>query len=196
MVFYILHLMSIDLVPHILNITYNKYLPLIVALVSIYIGVGLWVYFYNYDHKQNLKGFKKDLEEMIDVGRIEYPDLLNLARKWNQARSSILYNLQDLLTKSLKNKSSLEGKTALIRKFLEKLRQEEPFAELPKDISKRLEEIQKILPTDKNKVEGLAEALNPLYLTNNKKLSNSIKIGLISSILTTVGILITLMTFV
>lgn len=195
MIFYTLHLMSINLVSYISNITHNKYVLLIVALVSIYISIGLWVYLYNYDHQQNLKGFRKDLEEMISAGKIEYPDLLNLAQRWDQSRSSILYNLQVLLTKSLKNGSSLEGSTALIREFLEKLRKEEPFAELPKDISKRLEEIQKILPTDKNKVESLAEALSPLYLTNNKKLSNSIKIGLLSSILTAVSIIVALPSF-
>lgn len=192
----ILHLTNTYLIPHISNIVYNKYVPLIVALASIYISIGFWVYLYNYDHKHNLKGFKKDLEEMISTGRIEYPDLLHIAQKWDQARNSVLYNLQDLLTKSLKNESSLEGSTALIREFLRKLREEEPFAELPEDISTRLEEIQNILPTDKNKIEDLAKALNPLYLMNTKKISNNIKIGLFSSILTAVSILITFLTFI
>ena len=141
--------------------------------------------------------FNKALSNGIRKKEITNSDLGHIAERWNQDRESVLFNLRVMLSDYfMPENEDQENVKAYIIKLLEEHEKDEPFAELPKNISLQMNSIQKALnEADSDKIEQLASSLSLLYASNQKEISrqnNRNKAGLFLAIL---GVLLTVISF-
>lgn len=149
------------------------------------------------EQKSKQQKFNKALSNGIRKKEITNSELGHIAERWNQDRKSVLFNLRVMLSDYfMQENEDQESIKAYIVKLLEAHEKDEPFAELPRNISLQMNSIQKSLnEADSDKIEQLASSLSLLYASNQKEISrqnNRNKAGLFLAIL---GVLLTVVSF-
>jgi len=149
------------------------------------------------EQKSKQQKFNKALSNGIRKKEITNSEIGHIAERWNQDRKSVLFNLRVMLSDYfMQENEDQESIKAYIVKLLEAHEKDEPFAELPRNISLQMNSIQKSLnEADSDKIEQLASSLSLLYASNQKEISrqnNRNKAGLFLAIL---GVLLTVVSF-
>lgn len=123
------------------------------------------------------RSFRQALKDGVIKEKITYGDLQHIAECWNQNRKSILYNLRMLLSEAIREEGELASSVDYIRELLASHQKNEPFAELPENISIQLNDIQGSLvqnaldDVNRNKIDQLAASLSTLYVSNQHSIS-------------------------
>lgn len=123
------------------------------------------------------RSFRQALKDGVIKEKITYEDLQHIAECWNQNRKSILYNLRVLLSEAIREEGDLASSVDYIRELLASHQKNEPFAELPENISIQLNDIQGSLvqnaldDVNRNKIDQLAASLSTLYVSNQRSIS-------------------------
>lgn len=123
------------------------------------------------------RSFRQALKNGVIKKEVTYEDLQHIAECWGQNRKSILYNLRMLLSEAIREEGELANSVDYIRELLASHKKNEPFAELPENISIQLNDIQnsleknRVSDIDRNKIEQLAASLSSLYLSNQHTIS-------------------------
>lgn len=156
-------------------------LPVVMTIISILL-VGLAPIIKslsenNIDRRRFLDTLRNGIEikeiktapENVKKEEMTYSDLQHIAENFNQNRHSILSGLREMLSKATAGDKDLSRSVQKIRDLLETHQQNEPFAELPENISLQLAEIQD--NPSSSRINQLAASLSTLYLSNRRSIS-------------------------
>lgn len=158
------------------------------------------------EQKSKRKQFIKVLKNGISKQEITNSDLRHIAERWNQNRESVLFHLRVMLSdyfieededkKNLKGNEDKKNLKGYIIKLLEDHEKDEPFAELPRNISLQMNSIQKSLnEVDSDKIEQLASSLSLLYASNRKEVSKQNTKNTVGLFLTILGLFLAFVSF-
>lgn len=116
-----------------------------------------------------------------------YSDLQHIAENFNQNRQSILSGLRIMLADAISGDKDLIESIENIRNLLEVHQKNEPFAELPENISLQLADIQD--NTNNKKIDQLAASLSTLYISHQRSISkekNIARAGIVIGVLSVI----------
>lgn len=120
-------------------------------------------------NRSDRNSFIETLKKGIKSEKMTYPDLQHIAENFNQNRQSILSGLRVMLADTTGGDEDLAESLENIRDLLEAHQKNEPFAELPENISLQLADIQDN-PGNK-KIDQLAASLSTLYISHQRSIS-------------------------
>jgi len=113
--------------------------------------------------------FIETLRKGLKSGQMTYSDLQHIAESWKQNRQAILFGLRKMLSHAISGDEDLANAVDAIRELIKEHEKNEPFAELPENISLQLADIQK--NPDKDKINQLAASLSTLYISHQQNIS-------------------------
>lgn len=168
---------------------------ILTLILSIFVGAVPFLTLM--EQKNKRKSFNHVLKNGIAKKEITNSDLKHIAEGWNQDRKSILLSLRMLLSDTFSSKEGDPDNSKLyIRELLESHEKDEPFAELPENISLQLNSIQKALTgSETDKIDQLASSLSILYASNQKEILKQKFMTKASLFLGVLGILLALITY-
>ena len=138
-------------------------------------------------NRSDRSSFIETLKKGIESEKMTYPDLQHIAENFNQNRQSILSGLRVMLADSTGGDEDLSESLENIRDLLEAHQKNEPFAELPENISLQLADIQDN-PSNK-KIDQLAASLSTLYISHQRSISkekNIARAGIVIGVLSVI----------
>lgn len=121
------------------------------------------------------KQFKKQVRLGIIKNHLTYEDMQHIAERWFQDRKSILFSLRIMHSEAISGEDEdLAKNIDSIRELMDKHQNQEPYSELPENISIQLNSLNSKEET-KEQVSQLASSLSELYLSNQQKHSRQVK---------------------
>jgi len=139
------------------------------------------------ENRSNRSSFIEALKKGIKSEEMTYSDLQHIAENFNQNRQSILSGLRIMLADAISGDKDLIESIENIRNLLEVHQKNEPFAELPENISLQLADIQD--NTNNKKIDQLAASLSTLYISHQRSISkekNIARAGIVIGILSVI----------
>jgi hypothetical protein len=136
------------------------------------------------------------IEAGVKNGAINWSDIMHIAERWSQDRTSLLFILRTIHCKAVSGEDSdLAAKIDKIRGFLNWNEEESPFVELPENITLQLNSITTAAPVLKPQIRQLAISMSDLYEKNRRDLRRSYLIGFWSLVVGIVGLFFAAATF-
>ena len=135
---------------------------------------------------------KKDIQEGIKSGMLQWEDLEILAQRWKQNRTDIHWILSDLLHESL-TKPGKEGEILYgkIKELVKTEQSTEPFIELPESIRIHIENVSSRFREDGDDVlRPLAAAICDNIVVSSKKAESQRKLTIWSFLVGLISLLI------
>jgi hypothetical protein len=137
--------------------------------------------------------FRQQIKLAIQHGNLTFQDLEHIAESWNQDRNSVLQSLRILLGEAVSTETAdLAKNCEQVRGLLSKHQSQEPFAELPENISLQLARISESKPELNITVTQLASSLSELYSKNQRDLQKQKKYGLFGFIIGVIGVVLSI----
>ncbi len=118
------------------------------------------------------KRFRQQVKAGITKGQLTYEDMLHISERWSQDRKGILLSLRIMHADAVSGEDEkLSEALASLRELINEHQKNEPFAELPENISIQLNQLTSIMDNpESNKVSQLAASLSELYASNQNEL--------------------------
>lgn len=163
--------------------------PLIVGAV-IGIVVGIVPILKDTAESNWKKQFRKQVRLGIIKNHLTYEDMQHIAERWSQDRKSILFSLRIMHSEAISGEDEELAKNIdSIRDLMNKHQNQEPYSELPENISIQLNGLNS-KPENKEHVSQLASSLSELYLSNQQKHSRQVKFTYWGAIAGVIGVFI------
>lgn len=136
------------------------------------------------------KQFRKQVRLGIIKNHLTYEDMQHIAERWSQDRKSILFSLRIMHSEAISGEDEeLCKNVGTIRELIEKHQSQEPYSELPENISIQLNGLNS-KPGVKEQVSQLAASLSELYLSNQQKHARQVKFTYWGTIAGVIGVFI------
>lgn len=136
------------------------------------------------------KQFRKQVRLGIIKSHLTYEDMQHIAERWSQDRKSILFSLRIMHSEAISGEDEdLAKNIDSIRELIDKHQNQEPYSELPENISIQLNSLNSKEET-KVQVSQLASSLSELYLSNQQKHSRQVKFTYWGAIAGGIGVFI------
>lgn len=137
------------------------------------------------------KQFRKQVRLGVIKGHLTFEDMQHVAERWFQNRKSILFGLRIMHSEAISGEDEeLSDKVQEIRDLMKAHQDQEPYSELPENISLQLDALSKSGSIDEKHVSQLAASLSELYLSNQQKLSRQVKFTYWGAIAGVIGVFI------
>ncbi|MGC3992452.1 MAG: hypothetical protein QM796_22680 [Chthoniobacteraceae bacterium] len=168
-------------------------------IIAVTLAVGLSILFSTIvsflfietERSKAKKTCERDLIAGIRNQRLTWNDVSHIAEQSNLSRSDLLWVLREIHRKAISGEDTeLAEHTDGIRTFLEQHMQNEPFAELPENISMQLTQLAESGPAVQNIIRQLAASLTTLYTRNQTQLRRQTQISVWSFAVGIVGLLL------
>jgi len=152
----------------------SSYSPAIAAVFGFLMMVGL-VLIINVDGYRR-DAFEKQVRKGIIKNNLTYEDMQHIAERWGRDRNTVLQTLRIIHSEAISSDDEdLCQSIDIIRELIKEHQKQEPYSELPENISLQLNGLSAEI-NNNNKVSELASSLNELYSTNQKKFSKQVKL--------------------
>lgn len=137
------------------------------------------------------KQFRKQVRFGVIKGHLTYEDMQHIAERWSQNRKSILFSLRIMHSEAISGEDEeLSGKVQEIRDLIQDHQNQEPYSELPENISLQLDSLSKSNAVDEEHISQLATSLSELYVSNQQKHSRQVKFAYWGAIAGIIGVFI------
>lgn len=173
--------MSLYLIADIANTLADMYtFNFLTTVITMLVFVVIFLLGFGYNELNKAKkACERDLIAGIRNDRLAWNDVGHIAEQSNLNRSDLLWVLREIHRKAISGEDvSLAEHTDTIRHFLEQHMQNEPFAELPENISMQLTQLTEIGAPAQNLTRQLAASLTSLYTRNQLQLRRQVQISM------------------
>ncbi len=137
------------------------------------------------------KQFRKQVRLGIIKNHLTYNDMQHIAERWSQDRKAILFSLRIMHSEAISGEDDeLSKNVDVIRELIAKHQKQEPYSELPENISIQLNRLDSNSGDKQEQISQLASSLSDLYSENQQNLSRQIKFTYWGSIAGIIGVFI------
>lgn len=146
------------------------FVVVIAVALAVFLKVGAEAIHLFYLGKYTAKAkCERDIVEGLGSDHLNWEDVEHLAGRWRIGRSELLEILRNVHRKTVSG-DDLEDKVEIVRELLEKYQGEEPYAELPENVSMRLVEVEKLGEEASEKARKLAKSFTTWHVECQEKL--------------------------
>jgi hypothetical protein len=136
------------------------------------------------------KRFRKQVRLGILKSHLTYDDMQHIAERWSQDRKSVLLSLRVMHSEAISGEDEdLAKHVDPIRELIQKHQKQEPYSELPENISIQLSGLNS-KTENQDKISQLASSLSDLYASNQKKLLRQVKFTYWGTLAGVIGVFI------